>query len=80
MIDIRQSKQVYDPREMTWDYWCALMSELFASQQLGTVPEERWRALADGMAGTGRFDGAPDSRNFSTWQDWAVSLNNALRR
>jgi len=80
MISVIQSKQVYDPRNMTWDYWCALMSELFAANQLGTVPEENWTNYADALSGIGRFDGAPDSRLFSTWQDWAFALNNALRR
>jgi hypothetical protein len=56
------------------------MSELFAANQLGTVPEENWTNYADALSGIGRFDGAPDSRLFSTWQDWAFALNNALRR
>ncbi len=72
--------QVYDPRNMTWDYWCALMSELFAANQLGTVPEEKWQQWADGMAGIGRFPGIPDSRGFGSWQDWAFALNNTLRK
>lgn len=74
------NKEVYDPRTLTWEYWCALMSELFAANQLGTVPESQWRDWANGLAGIGRFTGAPDSRNFTTWQDWAQALNNALRK
>ena len=64
---------IYDPRNMAWDYWCSLMAELFATQQLGTVPEERWRDWADGMQGIGYFvqNAVPDQRNFETWQDWA---------
>ena len=66
----------YDPRGHTWDSWCALMSELFAPQQLGTLPEERWQEWADGMAGNGYFmsSNIPDSRTFENWQDWAASL------
>ena len=67
---------VYDPRDMTWDYWCALMAELFAPQQLGTVPEAQWQDWANGMQGIGYFvnSGVPDARNFDNWQDWAKSL------
>jgi hypothetical protein len=56
------------------------MSELFAANQLGTVPEENWAQWADGLAGIGRFIGAPDSRGFASWQDWAFALNNSLRK
>lgn len=66
----------YDPREQTWDSWCALMAELFAPNQLGTVPEENWRDWASGMQGIGYFvnSGVPDDRGFETWQEWAASL------
>ena len=80
MIDITQNKEVYDPRGLTWDFWCASMASLFSANQLGTVEESRWHEWANGLAGIGRFTGAPDSRSFSTWQDWAFALNNALRR
>jgi hypothetical protein len=55
----------YDPRGHTWDSWCALMAELFAQQQLGTVPEERWKDWASGMHGVGYFvnSGVPDPRS-----------------
>ena len=72
--------QVYDPRGMEWGYWCSLMAELFAANQLGVVPEENWLDWANGIAGIGRFDGVPDGRNFDNWQDWAFAFNNALRR
>jgi hypothetical protein len=72
--------QVYDPRNMEWDYWCSLMAELFAANQLGTVPESQWTVWADALSGIGRFPGVPDSRGFGTWQDWAFALNNALRK
>lgn len=67
---------VYDPRGHSWDSWCNLMNELFAQQQLGTVPEDRWREWGDGMAGIGYFmsSGVPDTRLFERWEDWAVSL------
>jgi hypothetical protein len=49
------------------------MAELFATQQLGTVPEDNWRDWADGMQGIGYFvqNGVPDHRSFEVWQDWA---------
>jgi hypothetical protein len=61
---------------MKWDQWCALMAELFAPNQLGTVPEDRWRDWAAGMNGIGYFmeSGVPDPRAFKTWQDWAAAL------
>ena len=67
---------VYDPRGQTWDNWCALMAELFAPQQLGTVPEENWQDWANGMQGIGYFvnSGIPDARGFTNWQDWASRL------
>lgn len=66
----------YDPRDMTWDQYCPLMAELFAAQQLGTVPEERWTEWVDGLTGIGYFinSGVPDSRGFDSWQDWAERL------
>lgn len=66
----------YDPRGMSWDQWCYLMSELFASQQLGTAPEDKWQEWADGFAGITTFlaSGVPDSRGFNSWQDWAQQL------
>lgn len=52
------------------------MDELFSQQQLGTVPEDRWREWGDGMAGIGYFmsSGVPDTRLFERWEDWAASL------
>lgn len=66
----------YDPRGHTWDNWCALMAELFASSQLGTVSEDKWRDWATVMVGIGTFSqsGAPDPRGFSTWQAWAAQM------
>ena len=67
---------VYDPRGMTWDYYCRLMEEQFAPQQLGHVPEENWRVWVDGLNGIGYFvmSGIPDHRGFSNWHDWAASM------
>ena len=63
----------YDPRNMTWDEWCKLTEDQFAQQQLGNVPEARWKEWVDGLAGIGNFmnSGVPDSRGFERWQDWA---------
>jgi hypothetical protein len=72
--------QVYDPRNLTWDAWCALMSELFAANQLGVSPEAQWREWANALSGIGRFVGCPGAHGFATWQDWAFALANALRK
>jgi hypothetical protein len=45
----------YDPRNMTWDQWSSLMIELFAVQDLGTIPEDRWNDWADAISGFGSF-------------------------
>ena len=67
---------VFDPRDLVWDEWCARMAELFAGQQLGTVPEERWKDWANGMQGIGYFvqSGVPDARGFDDWKEWAKSV------
>ena len=64
------------PSDNTWDVWCQRMAELFATQQLGTVPEENWRDWACGMQGIGYFvqNGVPDPRGFDTWQDWGERI------
>ena len=66
----------YDPRNMTWDEYCKLMTELFAPNQLGYVTEENWRGWVDAMTGIGNFSnsGIPDSRGFESWQDWAKQM------
>ena len=66
----------YDPRGMTWSQYCGLMNEMFASQQLGMVPEERWRDWVDGLNGIGYFvqSGIPDHRGFPDWKAWATQL------
>jgi hypothetical protein len=66
---------------MEWDYWCSLMAELFASNQLGVVPEDNWRDWADGITGIGYFtqSGVPDSRLFDEWKDWAFALTNTMK-
>lgn len=66
----------YDPRGMTWDQYCKLTEELFAPNQLGHVPEEKWRDWVDGLNGIGYFvqSGVPDHRGFSNWQDWAKQM------
>jgi hypothetical protein len=61
---------------MEWDYYCQLMAELFASNEIGTVPEDRWRDWVDGINGIGLFSqsATPDHRMFETWQDWAEQM------
>lgn len=66
----------YDPRGMDWSQYNKLMAELFAPNDLGYVPEERWRDWVDGMNGIGYFvqSSIPDHRGFATWQEWAQQL------
>ena len=70
----------YDPRGMTWDQYNRLMEELFAAQQLGNVPEDRWRDWVDGLNGIGYFvqSGVPDHRGFAEWQDWAAQMTGIM--
>lgn len=72
--------QVYDPRNLSWDAWCALMAELFAANQLGVSPEDQWREWANALSGIGRFQGVPGANGFDTWQNWAFALADALRK
>ena len=67
---------VYDPRGMTWEQYCKLMQELFAPQQIGSVPEELWRDWVDGINGIGFFvqSAIPDHHMFTDWQDWAMAM------
>jgi hypothetical protein len=67
---------VYDPRDMEWPLYCRLMAELFSANDIGEVPEERWRDWVDGMNGIGFFaqSAIPDQRLFDNWQDWAQQM------
>lgn len=66
----------YDPRGMDWSQYNKLMTELFAPNELGYVPEERWREWVDGMNGIGYFgqSAIPDQRMCATWQEWAEQM------
>lgn len=66
----------YDGRGMTWNQYNKLMEELFASNQLGHVPEENWRQWVDGINGIGYFvqSGMPDHRGYDDWRDWAKAV------
>ena len=70
----------YDPRGMTWDQYCALMAELFAPNQLGTVTEDKWKDWASGLNGIGYFveSGVPDPRGYSNWRDWAMNMTGIM--
>jgi len=70
----------YDPRGMSWDQYVKLMAELFAPQQLGYVPEERWTEWVSALNGIGYFveSGIPDPRGFDNWQDWAKQMTGLM--
>jgi hypothetical protein len=74
------SSLIYDPRDHTWDSWCALTAEQFAQQQLGIVPEEHWKDWASGVQGIGFFvnSGVPDPRIFDDWREWAKAFVGAM--
>jgi hypothetical protein len=52
------------------------MAELFSSNDIGTVTEDKWREWVDGINGIGLFgqSAIPDHRMFDTWQDWAEQM------
>ena len=66
----------YDPTGMDWEEYVRLMAELFASNDIGTVPEENWVDWVDGINGIGYFvqSGVPDARAFDDWRDWARAM------
>ena len=66
----------YDPRNMSWDFYCSLMAELFSANDIGTVPESNWRDWVDGINGIGLFgqSAIPDQRTCETWQEWAEQM------
>jgi hypothetical protein len=61
---------------MDWPQYNKLMTELFASNDVGYVDEENWRQWVDGLNGIGYFgqSAIPDQRMFATWQDWAEQM------
>ena len=71
---------IYDPRGMTWDEWCKLTCERFATQQLQPVPESAWRDWASRLLDYGVFvaEGVPDARGFRDWRDWAFCFAGAM--
>ena len=66
----------YDPRGMEWPTYCKLMAELFSSNDIGYVEEDRWRDWVDGINGIGFFaqSAIPDQRLYGTWQEWAEQM------
>ena len=66
----------YDPRGMTWNQYCKLMNELYASQPLSVVQEDKWREWATKFTGITPViaSGVPDHQGFKDWQDWAKSV------
>jgi hypothetical protein len=52
------------------------MAELFSANDIGTVPEDRWREWVDGINGIGFFtqSGIPDQKLYATWQEWAEQM------
>jgi hypothetical protein len=73
--------QIYDPRNMEWSYWNALIAEKYEAQQLmWPVPEERWKDFALSICSIALFSnyGVPTPDGFDRWQDWAFAFNNAV--
>jgi hypothetical protein len=52
------------------------MAELFSSNDIGYVEEDRWRDWVDGINGIGYFgqSAVPDQRLYATWQEWAEQM------
>jgi hypothetical protein len=61
---------------MEWPTYCKLMAELFSSNDIGYVEEDRWRDWVDGINGIGYFgqSAIPDQRLYATWQEWADQM------
>jgi hypothetical protein len=61
---------------MEWPQYCKLMAELFSSNDIGYVEEDRWRDWVDGISGIGFFtqSAIPDQRMYATWQEWADQM------
>ena len=73
--------QIYDPRNMDWSYWTALVAEQYEQQQLmWPVPEERWQDFALSVCAIALFNnyGVPSPMSFSDWRDWAFAYTNAV--
>jgi hypothetical protein len=65
-----------DPRGMNWDTYCNLMTELFSTNSIGNVPEDKWKDWVASINGLGYFSsqGIPDSGLYKNWQDWAKAM------
>ncbi len=73
--------QIYDPRNMEWNYWTALIAESYEAQQLmWPVPEERWKDFALSICSIALFSNfaVPSPIGFDRWQDWAFAYTNAV--
>lgn len=66
----------YDPRNMEWPLYCALMTELFSNNSINTVEEKDWRDWVNAISNIGNIcqNGIPDARLFENWQDWAEQM------
>jgi hypothetical protein len=56
------------------------MIELFAPQQIGRFPEDKWREWASSFVGHSTLanSGIPDPRGFSSWDEWAKRLTGIM--
>lgn len=72
---------VYDPRYHTFESWASLMCEAYATQQLA-IPNANtdWQAWAAGLKAIDIFNNqaVPGPYVFSSWQDWATAVVNAM--
>ena len=66
----------YDPRNMDWPEYCALMTELFSNNSLNVVDEKDWKEWVNAISNIGNIcqSGIPDARLFDNWKDWAEQM------
>ena len=70
----------FDPRQLSWERYNALMNELFASNSLGVVEEKNWKDWAKRFVGIEKImrSGVPEPSLFDDWRKWAERLTGTL--
>ena len=72
----------YDPRGHTFESWAALMSELYAGNQL-EIPGpmcSNWKLWGNGLKSIDVFtnEAIPATEAYEDWEDWAIALVGAI--